>query len=169
MDLSRLTPNFQSENLLLEFGLSRMIDIYQLFYGKEGGRITAIVSKIVEYILVTGSTYVVNYIVRSVDGRFKPGTVVHDPGCIRYLCFNITQEEDYKFYIESNESFSAIECHQISRVRHRDTDASLNGVERSSFASINSSLHWMVGYYVVSLMFSSAKSPTTVDAGFSSV
>lgn len=101
-----------------------------------------IVAKIVEDILVIRRTDVVEDIFRRIYGRFKLGTVVQDPGCIRYFGFNIIQEEVYTVYIESDDKFSAIYCPQISCVRHRDRDASFNGVERLPFSSINSSIGW---------------------------
>lgn len=85
----------QSEALLLKLGLLRLVDIPQLFYAKADGKLTILLAKIVDEILIIVHHDLVEYIIPRFDRKFKIGTVVHDHGPIRYFVLHILQSDNF--------------------------------------------------------------------------
>ena len=133
----------QSDNLLLDLGMLRVTDIPQLFYAKSNGRLTILLAKIVDDILVTGEVAVFENVLRMFNEKFKFGTIVHGPGKLRYFGFNVIQYDDYTTVIDGDDKLSALEPPPLSRIRRKAVDDKLNEVEKSAFSSLNSCIGWL--------------------------
>ena len=132
-----------ADDLLLDLGLSRVIDVPQLFYGKKDGVLTVLMAKIVDDILITGISDDVTSLLREFNKRLKFGTITHGPGRLRYFGFNIVQYEDYTVVIDGDDKLGALSAQPLSRLRRKQLDHVLNDVEKSGFSSLNSSLGWL--------------------------
>ena len=133
----------QSDNLLLNLGLERLIDVPQLFYRKVDGKISVLVAKIVDDILATGEKDAVERVLTDFNDRFNFGTVIHGPGILRFFGFNIVQNDDFTCAINADDKLHNIEPAPLTRIRRKAVTDSMNQIERHTFCSINSSLGWL--------------------------
>lgn len=84
----------QSDNLLLNRGLCKVIDVSRLFYYQSDGNLQASIAKIFDDILVKGDKDVVDEVPKSIDVKLKFEKIVHGPGKLQYCGSSITQHED---------------------------------------------------------------------------
>ena len=102
-----------------------------------------IVAKIVDDLKVAGEGDRAAQILKSFHNRFKLGTVNHGPGKRRFFGINTTQNEDLTIKTDANDKLKAVTEYPISRHRRTEPDEVLNSIEKSAFASVNSSLGWI--------------------------
>lgn len=75
--------------------------------------------KIVDDLLIFGSSSVVDNIVKLIYGKFKLGIIVHGPGELRFFGLNIIQSNDYIIATNGADNINALEAYQMSRDIHR--------------------------------------------------
>lgn len=88
------------DNLLLDLGSLRVIDIPQLFQRMIEGQIAILMAKIVDNILIRGQTSAVDQLLKAFNAIFKFGTAVHGPRKPRNCSFNIVQNKYFTCMIE---------------------------------------------------------------------
>ena len=120
----------QSDNLLLDLGLQRVIDVPQLFYAMSDGKLSVVVAKIVDDILATGENNAVDQLLERFNSKFKFGTVIHGPGRLRYFGFNISQHEDFKCSLDGDDKLFALEPVPLTRLRRKAATENLNEIEK---------------------------------------
>lgn len=133
----------QSDQLFFDLGLEQCPVLPQLFYIIKNGQLVLLAAKIVDDILVTGDTDMVDKFITGFNSKFKFGTVVHGPGNLRFFGLNLVQNEDYTCEINADDKLHALEPYPLTRLRRREIDAELNAVEKSAFMSLNASIGWL--------------------------
>ena len=133
----------QSDSLLQDLGLVQIAVIPQLFYLIKDNKLSLLVAKIVDDLLVTGLPEVVRAFLQKFNMRYKLGTVAHGPGRLRFYGMNIVQEDDFSSYIDADDKLASLETFPLTRLRRREVDSPLTTVEKASFMSLNSSLGWL--------------------------
>ena len=133
----------QSDELLFDLGLKQCQQVQQLFYRRKNGELVLIVAKIVDDIKVSGEVDFVVQFMKRFNSKFKFGTVASGPGRMRFFGINIEQAEDFTIHTEADEKLNALTEFYLSRPRRKEHKSYLNDIERSFFASTNSSLGWI--------------------------
>lgn len=66
----------------------------------------AVVIKVVDDILLTGKSTIVDSIIEKINSRFILGTIVHGPGSIHYYGLNILQHDDYTIEVAAEDKIN---------------------------------------------------------------
>lgn len=104
---------------------------------------TAVLTKIVNNLLICGEEQVVDKAVSKFQNSFTLGTIAHGPGLLRFFGLNITQHEDYSLSIDGDDKLCSIATAPMTHVRQRDTTDPLSLAQLKIFASINSASGWL--------------------------
>lgn len=135
--------HFQSDNLMLEIGLTQSAHVPQLFYQKYNGRLVLIVAKVLDDLKAAGEGDRVKQFFKEIDRRFKFGDVKHGPGKLGFFGTNTVQNGDFTIKTDAGDKLNAVTEYPFSRQRRKQFDQPLNKIEKSVFASVNSSLGWI--------------------------
>lgn len=133
----------QSDQLMYEIGLQQSTHVPQLFFQKENGRLVLIVAKIVDDLKIAGEGERPKWFLEKFDKKFKFGDVNHGPGKLRYFGINTTQNSDFTVETDADDKLDGVKEYPISRQRRKEYKELLNKIEKSAYASINSSLGWI--------------------------
>ena len=133
----------QSDNVMLDLGLQQSSPIPQLFFKKEGGRLVLLVAKIVDDLKVAGEGNRAELFLEAFDKKFKFGNVNHGPGKLRFFGINTIQNTDHTIETDADDKMEAVVEYPFSRMRRKQFDQPLTKIEKSVFASTNSSLGWI--------------------------
>ena len=133
----------QSDQLIQSLGLTQCPLVPQLFYKLSNGRLSLVVAKIVDDLMVTGEPGEVESFQSGFGKIFKLGTVCSGPGRLRFFGLSVIQAENYSTTVDGDDKLHALETHALTRNRRRQPDDPLNELEKSSFMSVNSSLCWL--------------------------
>lgn len=132
-----------SDSIMLELGLLQSKYIPQLFYKKQNGKLVLLISKIVEDLKVAGQGNNAQVFVEAFDQKFKFSTVSHGPGKMLFFGINTVQHEDSSIETDAEDNIEAVTQYPLLRQRRKESDSPLNAIEKSSFASANSSIGWI--------------------------
>lgn len=69
----------QSDQLLLSCGLKQLLIVPQLFYCTENGRLKLLVIKLVDDLLIGGSSTLRASLIEKLSAKFEVGTISHTP------------------------------------------------------------------------------------------
>lgn len=133
----------QSDELLLEYGLYQSRHVAQLFFKREAGKLVLVVTKIVYDLKVAGTGDRAKAFLDVFDSRFKLGTINSGPGKLRFFGINTVQHEDFTVATDADDKLESVSEYPITRQRRKDSDDDINAIEKSAFASVNSSLGWI--------------------------
>ena len=133
----------QSDNLMLDLGLQQPSHIPQVFFKKENGKLVLLVAKIVDDLKVAGEGNRAQLFLEKFDEQFKFGNVNHGPGKLRFFGINTVQNTDHTIETDADDKMDAVTEYPFSRMRRKQFDQPLNQMEKSVFASTNSSLGWI--------------------------
>lgn len=100
-------------------------------------------AKIVDDLQVTVPIKIVDKLNSEVSPLFELGTISHGPGRLRINRINKFQNEDFICSIDAEEMLTDPERYPLTRFLRRETNFSLNAVQKSAFMSVNSSLGWL--------------------------
>lgn len=96
--------------------------------------------KVIDDLLLTGNTALVNSYLTEFHKRFNLGTVVHGLGQARFYGLQIVQHEDMACPGNGNKKLHGLEPYLISRSHRFQSEIKLMCVEKSAFMSLNSSM-----------------------------
>lgn len=130
----------QSDERLLEYGLYQSRQVTQLFFKREAGKLVLVLAKIVDDLKVAGTRDRAKAFLDVFDSRFKLGTINSGTGKLRFFGINTVQHEDFTVATDANDKLESVSEHPITRQRRTDSDDDINSIEKSAFASVNSSL-----------------------------
>lgn len=134
----------QSDALLLDCGLTRVVLITQLFASFDAnGTLLALVAIVVDEILICSSAAMSDSLVQLINSPFIPGTVTNGPGFIGVFGLNITQRDDHSISVDVDYKRMRIESFPLLCVRRRQQKDFLNAIQTSSFASVNAAFGWI--------------------------
>lgn len=132
-----------SDNLMFELNLSQSKFIPQLFFKKEGGILVLIVAKIVDDLKAAGIGDNAKNFLEQFHKHFKFGAVNRGPGKLRFFGINTMQNEDFTVGTDADDKLDAVTEYPFTRRRRKQSEEELNTIEKSVFASVNSSLGWI--------------------------
>lgn len=133
----------QSDQLMFDIGLVQSTHVPQLFFQNENGRLVLIVAKIVDDLKVAGEGDRAKLFLDKFDKKFKFGNVNHGPGKLRYFGINTIQNVDFTVETNADDKLDGVQEYPLSRQRRKEYNEALTKLEKSTFASINSSLGWI--------------------------
>jgi len=133
----------QSDQVILDLGLLQSKNVPQLFYKREGGSLVLVVAKIVDDLKAAGKGRNAKQFLEEFNRRFKLGTINSGPGKLRFFGINTLQNEDFTIETDADDKMQALNEYPISRQRRKMGEKPLNEIEKSAFASSNSSLGWV--------------------------
>lgn len=132
-----------SDSLLLAYRLRQVIGVPQMFYYHLNDNLRALMAKTVDDILVTGKNGVVNQLLKSMDAKREFKGAVHRPEKLRSFGFNINQNQDRTCTINGEDKLLPLKAPISTLLRREAIDDKVDKLEKSTFASINSSLRWL--------------------------
>ena len=91
----------QSDDLLLELGLTQSKYVPQLFYKFKNQKLELILAKIVDDIIITGEEDMTAKLISDFNSIFELGSVVEGPGEMRFFGTNIFQNPDMSVIISA--------------------------------------------------------------------
>ncbi len=133
----------ESDNVLLKMGLTQSINVPQLFYKKENGKLTLILAKVVDDIIAAGVGNSAIQALNEFDKTFKLGEIKSGPGKLRFFGINISQNEDRSIDADADDKTKDLFEYSISKLRRKQYEEPMNAIEKSAFMSMNSSLGWI--------------------------
>ena len=133
----------QSDNVMLDIRLQQSSHVPQLFFEKENGRLVLIIAKIVDDLKIAGEDNCVQHFIEEFDKRFRFGDVKHGPGKLRFFGINTVQNSDFTIETDADDKLDSVTEYPFSRQRRKQFEQPLNQIEKSVFASTNSSLGWI--------------------------
>lgn len=128
---------------MYDTGLRQPTHVCQLFFQKENGRLVLIVAKIVDDLMIASDGERPMWFLKQFEMKFKFGTVNHGPGELRFFGINTTQNCDFTVETDAHEKSDGVQEYPLSRQRRNEYNEMLNQIEKSAFASVNSSLGWV--------------------------
>ncbi len=133
----------KSDDVMFQLGLTQSKFIPQLFYKKEGGKLVLIVAKIVDDLKAAGVGNNAKNFLENFHKVFNLGTINHGPGRLRFFGINTVQSKDFTVTTDADDKMEAVSEYPLTRQRRKEPEMKLNDMERSEFASVNSSLGWI--------------------------
>lgn len=89
LDSANVRLQVQSDNLLLNLGLRRVIDVLQMLYKVVECQLAVQMAHTVDGILITGKINALYLHPKAVSVKFNFGTMVHGPGHLRNFGFKL--------------------------------------------------------------------------------
>ena len=132
-----------SDTTLQDCGLLCVVHLPQLFYKRKDGQLWIIVAKVVDDILVAGSSEARKWLVAKLSSRYAIGTILHTPGRFLFFGLTIEQDEKYTVILSCDDKLNCIEPPMITRQRRKQLEQQLNSVETFSFHSTNGCLGFL--------------------------
>ena len=133
----------QSDNLMLDLGLQQSSHIPQICFKKENGKLVLLVAKIVDDLKVAGEGNRAQVFLERFDKHFKFNKLNHGPGKLRFFGINTVQNTDHTIETDADDKMDAVTEYPFSRMLRKQFEQPLNQMEKSVFASTNSSLGWI--------------------------
>lgn len=133
----------QSDEAMHKIGLVQCRQTPQLFHMDKNGKLVLLAAKVIDDIQVAGSEYHIRRFVTEFDKHFKLGTVVEGPGKMRFFGSNVEQAENFTVRTNADDKLNGLNEYYLSRYRGQQFQQTLNAIEKSHFASTNSSLGWI--------------------------
>lgn len=94
----------QSDEAMFSLGLIQLKYIPQLFFRFDNdGDIQIILTKIVDYIIITGEEVVKSTFIEDFTKLYEQGKVVNGSGKMRFFCMNSSQNEDMPVEINADD------------------------------------------------------------------
>ena len=133
----------QSENIFFELGLKQCQKFSQLFYKLEKGKLFLLVLKIVDDIKAARIDKSAHFLSATLNKKFELGTVTGGPGRMRFFDTNTVQSQDMTVATDADDKLNGLMEYALSCPGQKQFDQPINELERSLFASTNSSLGWI--------------------------
>lgn len=133
----------QSDTVFFDLGLNQCQQIPQIFYLHSGDELVLVVAKVVDDIKVAGKHDRAPKFITEFNKKFELGTVWSGPGQMRFFGLNLEQADDFTIRTDANDKLKNVDEYQLSRPRRKEFNDKLNEIEKSAFASANSSLGWI--------------------------
>lgn len=105
--------------------------------------ILLVMEKIVDDLKAAGVDENAEIFLDEFNKRFELGTVSTGPGKMRFFGINTVKNEDYKIETTDDDKMEAVTEYPHTRKRRKHADEKLNKLEKSVFASVNSSIGWI--------------------------
>ena len=132
-----------SDDVLRASGFKQLVYVPQLFYKEGDGKTVIVAVKVVDDILFAGEKERITEVIENIKKQYKLGTIVYGPGKIQLYGLMITQDEDMTIMIDADEKMQGYHAPTISRLKRKEQDTLLNGIELASFRSLNSCIGWL--------------------------
>ena len=133
----------QSDRGLLDYGLVQSKHVPQLFFKRESGKLVLIGATVVDDLKDTGAGNRYKALLDMFNSCFKLGTLNSGPGKLRFFGISTIQNEDSTVATDADDKLEAFSKYIFTGQRRRECDDELNAIEKTAFASVNSSLGWI--------------------------
>lgn len=133
----------QADGVMYQLGLVQSKFISQLFFKIAGGKLVLVVAKIFDDLKAAGIGDNAKEFLEGFHQRFALGTFNHGPGKLRFFGINTIQNEYFTVDTDADDKLEAVTEYPITRPRRKQSDQELNKLEKSVFASVNSSIGWI--------------------------
>ena len=102
-----------------------------------------IVAKVVDDLKMAGIGNESENFLNDFHKRFELGSANRGPGSMRFFGINISQDSELNISTDASDKLDALSEFSFARSRRKEQEELLNDIEKSHFASINSSLGWI--------------------------
>lgn len=127
---------------MVHIALQRSLQVPQLFYKHENGKLVLVVAKIVDDIKAGGEGDGTWAFIDEFDERFMLGTVSYGPGKTKFLGISINQSGEMTIFTGAADKLSDLTKYSINSSCLKQSDQTLNKIKGAFFASTDSSLGW---------------------------
>lgn len=118
-----------------------MVYVPQFFYKlDESGRLETLAVKVVDDLLLAGSSNALQSTADMMSARYRVGTIVFSPGSFLFSGRRITQYDNHSLAVDAEQKISGINPVPITRVRRRKVEELANVIEMCACRSVTGSV-----------------------------
>lgn len=131
---------FQSNKVFFDLGMRQCTQIPQLFYIYHGEELVLIVAKVVDDIKAAGKGDLAEKLIPEFNKKFELGNIWSGPGEMRCFGIEVEKADDFTVRTNADSKLKEVDGCMLSRSRRKEFSSEINAIEKSAFASANSSL-----------------------------
>lgn len=133
----------QSNKVFYDLGFNQCQKISQRFYFDSRDEIVLVVAKIVGDIKVARKSDRASKFISELNKKFELGTVWSGPDQMRFFGLNLKEADEFTISPDANNELKNVDEFQLLQLCRKEFNNKQNRIEKSAFASANSSLDWI--------------------------